>query len=87
MTLSLHGVGNLLAYLASLFVASVCNLFRACGTDARTGDFNCPGRRIESFTAKVLLFKVYFYTFFLIHFSVVFALLFSKFFMLATLLV
>ena len=41
--------------------ASVGKLSRARGGDTRTGDFKSPGRRIESATAKVLIFKAYFF--------------------------
>ena len=40
----LHYIGNLLAYVASLFVASVTKFARACGADVRTGDSNYPSQ-------------------------------------------
>ena len=48
MPVLLHPIGNLLAYVAVLFVASVSKLSRVCGTDARTGDSKSPGGKIES---------------------------------------
>ena len=51
-----HHMGNLLAYVAVLFVLSVSELSRARGADMRTGYSKSPGRRIESVTAKVLIF-------------------------------
>ena len=65
----LHRYVNLVAYLATLFVVSVCKFLRACRADARTGDYKSFGGRIDSATANVLFFKAFSYSFFLIAFN------------------
>ena len=52
----LHLFGNLLAYVAALFLASVSKLERALSGDARTGDSQSLGRGIESASAKVNIY-------------------------------
>ena len=64
MPLLLRGFGKFLAYVAVLFVVSVCKLSKACSADARSEDSKTTGRRIESATAKVSNFKVYLYLLF-----------------------
>ena len=57
VALLLHCIGNLLAYVAALFMASVTKLSRAHGSDARTGDFKSRGCRIECAAAKNINFQ------------------------------
>ena len=57
MPLFLHRLGNLLAYVAALFVASLSKLSTARGTDARTGDTKSLGDRIESAIGKIFSFS------------------------------
>ena len=80
MLFLLHRIGNLLAYVAALFVASVSKLSRDRGADARTVDSKLPGSRTESATVKVLIFKAYFHLLFhfIVLFFVVFLLVFTK---------
>ena len=54
VSLFLHRSGNILAYVAALFVAIVS---MARGADGRTGDCKSPGHRSESATAKVVEFQ------------------------------
>ena len=42
------------------FLASVCKLSKAHGSDMRAGDSKSPGGRIESGAAKVLMIKSFF---------------------------
>ena len=53
MPLSLHGFGNLLAYVGGLVVSSVNKFTRDHGADAGTAELKSLGRRMECTTAKV----------------------------------
>ena len=57
----LHRIGNLLAFVADLFVASVSKLSMAIGAKARSGDSKYLGRRMEYTAAEILIFKACFY--------------------------
>ena len=61
LSLWLYRIGNLLAYVAALFVASVRKLSRARGTDARAHDSKFPRRRIES---AIAIFKASYFLFY-----------------------
>ena len=65
MPLLLYRIGSFLAYVAGLFEASVNEMSRARGPDARTGDSKSPGRRIESVKAEYLILKAFSYLFFI----------------------
>ena len=51
--------GNLLEYVATFFLANISKLSRACGANAKAGDSESPGCKIESATANVLFFKTF----------------------------
>ena len=57
--LLLQRIGNLLTYVAALFVTIKSELSRVRGADARTGDSR-SGRRSDIATAKILFFKACF---------------------------
>ena len=61
--LFLHRIGNLLAYDAALFLASVYKS-TAHIADPSTGEYKYSGLRIDSATAKDFLFNAFFNPFF-----------------------
>ena len=72
MPLLLQTIGNFLAYVAALFVASVKKFSRTSGADLRTGDSKSPDCRIESATVKYLVFNAHFILLFIFSYRAAF---------------